>query len=95
MDIDEPEMQNLLDRIVCGHEVSARLVDFWHLSEKLAAAARVVSPSEPGIVGRWLSELKASDEMVKSIESTLSQQCSEAVVVGGLGEQNGTPLNSL
>ena len=49
-----PEMQQILDRVVAGHTVAARLVDFWHLAEHVAEALK--SLERP--VGPDLSRMK-------------------------------------
>ncbi len=45
-----PEMWNLLDQEISedglGHRVVRRLIDFWHLIEKLSAAAKVIFGTE-------------------------------------------------
>lgn len=73
-----PEMHHLLDEALCDEEfgVVARLIDFWHLVEKLADAVKVLLPEDERatLLARWklaflnqrnapatvLAELKAS-----------------------------------
>jgi hypothetical protein len=52
-----PEMHNRLDQSLYGEEygVVLRLIDFWHLLEKLAEAAKLLLPEEKrnALLGRW------------------------------------------
>lgn len=67
-----PEMQYLLDRIVADvPKVSAQMVDFWHVVEKLgkaiAASGRVVSSKLP----QWRELLKTDDSAIDRIQIEL------------------------
>lgn len=66
-----PEMQQMLDRVLDGLEVTARLVDFWHLTEKLAAAARAVEVPADFMTARWSQMLLADDRAIDNIERHL------------------------
>jgi hypothetical protein len=62
-----PEMQRLLDRVVEGLDVSAQLVDFWHLAEYLCAAAKCVGrnpKSELSTFRAYLHEWESGIEVV-------------------------------
>jgi hypothetical protein len=61
-----PEMQHLLDRITSGHDVTARLVDFWHAVEYLAAAlAAICAP--PETIATWRRKLRDTQDGGRAI----------------------------
>jgi hypothetical protein len=70
------EMQKMLDRVVPrGREVT-QLVDFWHLVEKLAAAAKAVQGTPGPLWHAWKHRLLQDDAAVESIEATLKSWAS-------------------
>lgn len=66
-----PEMQNILDRITCGLPVDARLIDFWHLIEKLAPAIAATGYDVNLKLERWKNKLKKHDHAIEQIEVEL------------------------
>ena len=66
-----PEMQQMLDRALDGLPVKARLVDFWHLLEKLAEAAKAVDFPAEFMTARWREMLLSDDRAIESIERQL------------------------
>lgn len=66
-----PEMQNMLDRITMDVPVEARLVDFWHLVEKLSAALRATGRELDPKLGRWKKALLGNDSAAVKIELEL------------------------
>jgi len=66
-----PEMQNMLDRITAGVPVEARLIDFWHLVEKLSAAVGATGRELDPKLGRWKKALLSDDKAVERIELEL------------------------
>jgi len=66
-----PEMQNMLDRALEKLPVKARLVDFFHLLEKLADAAKAVGHPAEFMTARWSDMLKADDGAIDIIERQL------------------------
>jgi len=76
-----PEMQHMLDRITVGYEVAARLVDFWHAVEYLAAAlAAVGAPAET--LPQWRRKLRDSSNGARAILMrlrTLAAECGDDI----------------
>lgn len=68
-----PEMQQLLDRVVAalGVQVEAQMVDFWHVTEKLAAAARAAGKPVKETTHRFARELLKDDNAIDAIEDEL------------------------
>ena len=65
------DIQGVLDTITKDIDVDARLVDFWHLTEKLADAARSMD-IEPGTaIRRYKAALLTDDEAIEAIEQEL------------------------
>lgn len=62
-----PEMQGFLDRVVDGVPVAARIVDFYHLTEKLAAASRALKRDVKADAARFVPALLARDEAIDEI----------------------------
>jgi len=60
------EMQQMLDRVTNGREVAARLVDFWHAVEYLAAALVVVGAS-PETLTQWRQKLRDTGNGARAI----------------------------
>ena len=52
-----PEMQRMLDRITKDRDVEARLVDFWHAVEYLAAALKAADAA-PETLAIWRRKLR-------------------------------------
>jgi hypothetical protein len=82
-----PEMWNRLDAEFAGPHFGTvhRLIDFYHLIEKLDAAAGVIfkSPEEKrATVERWKIRLKNSDAAAQSILATLRRSGLENARVG-------------
>ena len=79
------EMQNMLDRTLDGLPVKAQLVDFWHLLEKLAAAAKSIDVPVEFMTARWRDMLRTDDGAIDLIERQLlswAQPYGEAVPEG-------------
>ena len=66
-----PEMQNMLDRVTRDVEVRAKMIDFWHLMEKLAAAIEAVGRPVAPKLASWKQKLKADDRAIERIEVEL------------------------
>jgi len=68
-----PEMQNILDRVVQapGVKVDAQMVDFWHVTEKLAAAARATNQPVKSTIHRFAHQLLNDDHGIDDIEYEL------------------------
>jgi hypothetical protein len=66
-----PEMQGMLDRITAPHNVEVRLIDFWHLVEKLAEAVKATGREVGPIIGRWKRNLLKDDKAIERIEIEL------------------------
>lgn len=66
-----PEMQSLLDRITEGWLVEARLIDFWHLVEKLAPAISATGREVDAKLKLWKEKLLKRDDAVEQIELEL------------------------
>ncbi len=58
-----PEMQAILDRVVEGYEVRARMVDFFHLAEYLGSAAASMGREVAPILARHKGYLLLSDSV--------------------------------
>jgi len=71
-----PEMQYMLDRVLNGLPVQARLVDFWHLLEKLAEAARAIDFPAEFMTARWREMLLSDDGAIDIIEGQLQSWAS-------------------
>lgn len=82
------EMLDMLDAVVMRAEVEAdkvhRLVDYWHLVEKLAAAVAVICAADaaPGVLARWKSLLLNSENALGRIQTELYESGKEQVRVG-------------
>jgi hypothetical protein len=61
------EMQKLLDEVTEGLSVDARLIDFWHLVEKLAAAIKAAGRDPKPVLKRWKKKLLNADSAVQQI----------------------------
>lgn len=66
-----PEMQKLLDQVTRGETVCARLVDFWHVIEKLAAAVVATGRKADTKLPAWKKKLKERDNAIEQIEIEL------------------------
>ncbi len=66
-----PEMQSILERVTEGLTVKAAMVDFWHLLEKLAAAATAVGKVAKTAVARFRGALLDDDDAIAAIEAEL------------------------
>lgn len=66
-----PEMQQLLDRVVRGYDVQARIVDFWHCLEHLGKAIAATGRYAPDLLAEWRARLLASDDAVGTILAEL------------------------
>jgi len=63
-----PEMQNLLDRVTEDIDVEKRMVDFWHLIEKLGGAARATNRRTKRLLKRFARALLSDDSAIEDIE---------------------------
>ena len=61
----------MLDRVTRGVEVRARMIDFWHLMEKLAAAIAATGRQVKPKLASWRSKLKRDDKAIERIEVEL------------------------
>ena len=61
------EMQNILDDVTDGLDVTAQFVDFWHLVEKLAAAISSTGRDVPAKLAAWKAKLKEDDKAIEQI----------------------------
>jgi hypothetical protein len=80
-----PEMQHMLDRALDGLPVQARLVDFWHLLEKLADAAKAMDFPAEFMTARWRAMLLSDDYGIEVIERQLrswAEPCGEVLPEG-------------
>lgn len=81
-----PEMHRLLDQALFGDEygVVLRLIDFWHLLEKLAEAAKLLAPEadRDALRGRWRLALLNSRNARTAILEELKASGKEDVKVG-------------
>ncbi len=66
-----PEMQNILDTALEDLPVVARLVDFWHLTEKLSDAIEAHLCGGVGLLAKWRSALLSDDQAIDDIEHVL------------------------
>ena len=67
-----PEMQKILDHIVQElPEIKARMIDFWHVIEKLASAIRVVDADDKTTLPSWRYALKNDDSAIDRILTQL------------------------
>lgn len=66
-----PEMQSIVDRAVAGHEVAARLTDFWHLAEHLGKAIASTGRYVTDLLSDWQCELLEDDTAIDGIETEL------------------------
>jgi|GEM_PF-3650761 len=62
-------MKYILDQAVEGLPVTAQLVDYWHLVEKLGAAVKAMKTEETGLLSRWKSRLLKADKATDEIEA--------------------------
>jgi len=82
------EMLDLLDAVVArakpAPEKVHRLVDFWHLVEKLAAAAAVIYEADAvrPVLGRWKALLLNSQNALGRIQTELYASGKEQVCIG-------------
>jgi hypothetical protein len=67
-----PEMQYMLDRVTANQFVSARLIDFWHLIEKLAKAITATGRDAKKKLKAWKKRLKRNDRAIEGIEIELN-----------------------
>ena len=81
-----PEMHRRLDDAFLGDEfgVVLRLVDFWHLVEKLAAAAAVIvaAQEKAALLAKWRLRLLNRDDAAQTILAELKASGRENVRVG-------------
>jgi hypothetical protein len=82
-----PEMWNLLsaqfDQATFGRRRIYQLLDFWHVLEKLAAAAKVIDPATAGATRiRWKLRLLNSSKARSEILAELRRSGCEGVKVG-------------
>lgn len=83
-----PELHSLLDEALAAHALAAnevvRLVDFWHLLEKLGAAALLVAGEQqaPVLREKWKLALLNTPGAVWSIASALHASGKRDVVLG-------------
>ena len=71
-----------LDEERLGKE-AFRLIDFWHVIEKLAAAARVLDPEQPNaLIARWRRQLLEKKGAALRILRVLERSGMERVQVG-------------
>jgi hypothetical protein len=81
-----PEMHHLLDDAFTGDEygVAVRLIDFWHLVEKLGEALKVIAPEKERIpmLRRWQIELRNRRDARASILEQLVASGKEDVHFG-------------
>lgn len=82
-----PEMQSILDRVVEGYEVSAQMVDFYHLAEYLGSA--IVSSGRPvqatldrfkGYLVEWDAGIDAVEVELRTWEQESSPDPPEALL---------------
>ncbi len=66
-----PEMQSILERVTAGLDVKAAMVDFWHLLEKLAAAATAAGEVAKPAVAGFRRALLDNDDAIAAIEAEL------------------------
>lgn len=66
-----PEMQSIVDQAVEGHEVAARLTDFWHLAEHLGKAISSTGQYVDDLLGDWKRALLHRDDAIDEIEQEL------------------------
>lgn len=66
-----PDMQFILERATAGHSVKAAMVDFWHLLEKLAAAATAAGEVSKPTVARFREALLEADDAIYAIDTEL------------------------
>ena len=66
-----PEMQSIVDNAVAGHEVVARLADFWHLAEHLGKAISSTGRYANDLLGDWKRALLDHDDAIDGIEEQL------------------------
>lgn len=66
-----PEMQHLLDRVVDGRQVAAKIVDFWHCVEHLGQAIAATGRYVPDLLQDWKVDLLERDEAIDDILQTL------------------------
>lgn len=77
------DMQNILDAVTDGRDVSAKLVDFWHLLEKLAAACEAVGEDAADHIPRFRAMLLDDDDAVHQIASQLADWAERYAPVNG------------
>jgi len=83
-----PEMQNILDRSLAGIKVEAKLIDFWHLLQKLSEAAASTGRDAKHVASRFAEQLKGSDGAIEDIHSELLDWADATVgEFGGLPEE--------
>lgn len=66
-----PEMQNILDRVVAGRPVAARLIDFWHLAEHLSEALKSVNRDVSPTLSAWKGYLVEYHYGVETVAAQL------------------------
>ena len=81
-----PELWKLLEGQLCDGSLARRphrLIDFWHLVEKLAAAAKVLYGAEADqLIRRWTRQLKRKPRGALSIVNELRDSGMQDVRVG-------------
>lgn len=65
------EMQQMLDRILDGHDPEAVAIDFWHLTEKLGKAIVAAGRSAAANLPAWKAQLLSDDRAIERIETWL------------------------
>jgi hypothetical protein len=65
------EMQNMLDNITNGLEVEARMLDFWHVVEKLADAVSSTGRDAKPKLSKWKRALRNDDHAIERIDVEL------------------------
>ena len=63
-----PEMQNLLSRVLEGHEPAGIAIDLWHNLEKLGAAVVSTGRDADKYLPGWGKDLKMDDRAIERIE---------------------------
>ena len=76
------ELWNLLEPHFKGVSDVISTVDFWHLAEKLAAAAKLISPTSGALVAGWKMALLNRDLAAEEILAELRGSGMEDVAVG-------------
>ncbi len=67
-----PEMQGIVDRAAGNREVAARITDYYHLIEKLAAAVQSAGHIGAAVLDGWQERLLTDDSAIGQIEGELA-----------------------